>query len=71
MNEQQKNPDLVKELIIINNDRYEGYQTAAKGTKETNLKELFDEYSRAMILPGSYDALCLQEKISPGLTRQR
>lgn len=46
MNEQQKNPDLVKELIIINNDRYEGYQTAAKGTKETNLKELFDEYSQ-------------------------
>lgn len=35
----------VKELVIINNDRYEGYKTAAEETKDTRLKSIFEEYS--------------------------
>ena len=35
----------IKELIIINNDRYEGYKTAATETKDARLKSLFEEYS--------------------------
>jgi len=34
----------VRELIIINNDRHEGYNTAIKETNETDLKELFSKY---------------------------
>jgi len=35
----------IKNLIIINNDRYEGYKTAAKETKDSDLKNLFIMYS--------------------------
>lgn len=35
----------LRELIIINNDRYEGYKTAAEETKDTRLKGIFEEYS--------------------------
>ena len=35
----------LKELIIINNDRYEGYKTAGEETKDSDLKTLFDTYS--------------------------
>jgi uncharacterized protein (TIGR02284 family) len=35
----------LEELIIINNDRYNGYQKAADETKDPDLKELFTKYS--------------------------
>ena len=31
----------LKELIIINNDRYEGYRTAIEETEDIDLKVLF------------------------------
>jgi len=46
MTTQAKTSATLKDLIIINNDRYEGYKTAAQETKETDLKELFNSYSR-------------------------
>lgn len=41
----EKGLDTIKELIIINNDRYEGYKTAAKETNDASLKSLFAEFS--------------------------
>lgn len=41
----EKAEALVKELIVINNDRYEGYKTAAEETKDGDLKPLFLKYS--------------------------
>ncbi len=41
----EKTSKNLKELIIINNDRYEGYKTAAKETKDSDLKSLFQSYS--------------------------
>jgi uncharacterized protein (TIGR02284 family) len=35
----------LKELIIINNDRYEGYNKAAEETTDLDLKALFHTYS--------------------------
>lgn len=35
----------IKELIIINNDRYEGYKTAADEIKDSDLRSLFNMYS--------------------------
>ena len=40
-----KSIDALKELIIINNDRYEGYKTASKETKDPDYKALFAEFS--------------------------
>lgn len=37
----QKNIELLNDLIVINNDRVEGYKTAAIETPETDLKLLF------------------------------
>lgn len=45
INTKEKTTEALDELIIINNDRYEGYQTAAKETKDPDLKELFTKYS--------------------------
>ncbi len=45
MTTQAKTSDKVKDLIIINNDRYEGYKTASEETKEADLKVLFNTYS--------------------------
>lgn len=36
--------DVLNTLIIINNDRIEGYETASKETKEADLKELFAQF---------------------------
>ncbi len=36
---------LIKDLIIINNDRYEGYKTAAKETNDQQLKAMFEGFS--------------------------
>jgi uncharacterized protein (TIGR02284 family) len=41
----EKTETLVKELIVINNDRYEGYKNAADETKDGDLKALFNRYS--------------------------
>jgi len=41
----EKGLDTLRELIIINNDRYEGYKTAASETNDSNLKELFETFS--------------------------
>lgn len=37
--------NVIKDLIIINNDRYEGYNTAAKETKDADLKSMFERFS--------------------------
>jgi len=35
----------ITDLIVINNDRYEGYKTASQETKDSDLKDLFNKYS--------------------------
>lgn len=37
--------ETIQDLIVINNDRYEGYQTAAKETKDSDLKDMFNSFS--------------------------
>ncbi|MES2630096.1 MAG: PA2169 family four-helix-bundle protein [Bacteroidota bacterium] len=37
---------ILNDLIIINNDRCEGYRKAAEETKDSSLKDLFNKYSR-------------------------
>lgn len=32
---------VLNDLVVINNDRVEGYETAAKEAEETELKDLF------------------------------
>jgi uncharacterized protein (TIGR02284 family) len=41
----EKTIDVVQDLIVINNDRYEGYKTAAGETKDSDLKMMFTEFS--------------------------
>ncbi|MES2565610.1 MAG: PA2169 family four-helix-bundle protein [Bacteroidota bacterium] len=41
----EKTNTAVRDLIIINNDRTEGYKTAASETKETDLQALFNRFS--------------------------
>ena len=41
----EKTATAINDLIIINNDRYEGYKTAAAETKEADLKSLFTDFS--------------------------
>jgi uncharacterized protein (TIGR02284 family) len=43
--QQQASSSAVKDLIVINNDRCEGYKTAANETKDSDLKSLFNEFS--------------------------
>ncbi|MEO6301571.1 MAG: PA2169 family four-helix-bundle protein [Bacteroidia bacterium] len=43
--ETTKTATAINDLIIINNDRYEGYKTAAQETKEADLKSLFTDFS--------------------------
>jgi len=43
--ETQKTATAINDLIVINNDRYEGYKTAAEETKEADLKSLFSNFS--------------------------
>lgn len=40
----EKTVDTLNTLVEINNDRIEGYQTAAEGTKEQDLKRMFGEF---------------------------
>ena len=41
MNINKKVNDLLNELVQTNNDRIEGYERAAKETKDSDLKSLF------------------------------
>lgn len=41
----EKAAEKLKELIVINNDRYEGYKTAAEETRDTDLKVLLTNHS--------------------------
>ncbi|MEO6948925.1 MAG: PA2169 family four-helix-bundle protein [Ginsengibacter sp.] len=41
----EKTTDNLRDLIIINNDRYEGYQKAMEQTKDADLNSLFSKYS--------------------------
>jgi len=41
----KKAVDVLNNLLTINNDRIEGYETAAKETEEQDLKSLFSQFS--------------------------
>lgn len=41
----EKTTHALNDLIIINNDRYEGYHKAMELTKDVDLKDLFSKYS--------------------------
>ena len=43
--ENEKTIEVLNTLITINNDRIEGYETAAKETEEQDLKTLFAQFS--------------------------
>lgn len=42
---QSQQTPVIKDLIIINNDRYEGYKNAAENTKDADLKAMFNDFS--------------------------
>ena len=42
--EKEKTIEVLNTLITINNDRIEGYETAAKETEEQELKTLFAQF---------------------------
>lgn len=42
--EKEKTVEVINSLIIINNDRIEGYETASKETEELDLKTLFAQF---------------------------
>jgi len=44
--ENQKSIDVLNTLIEINNDRIEGYETAAKETDESDLQTLFEQLAQ-------------------------
>lgn len=41
----EKTAEVLNDLIIINNDRYEGYQKAMEQTTDADLKTIFSTYS--------------------------
>ena len=41
----EKTAETLNDLIIINNDRYEGYQKAMEQTNDADLKNLFSTFS--------------------------
>lgn len=43
--ETQKTATAINDLIVINNDRHEGYQAASNETKDVDLKALFSNFS--------------------------
>jgi len=43
--EKTNNSDILRELIIINNERFDGYKTAARETNDAAFKALFAEFS--------------------------
>ncbi len=42
--ENEKSIDVLNSLVVINNDRIEGYETASKETEEQDLKTLFAKF---------------------------
>lgn len=44
--ENEKMIEVLNKLIVINNDRIEGYETASKETEASDLKTLFSEFIR-------------------------
>lgn len=40
----EKTIDALNELVVINNDRIEGYEKASENTEERELKDLFSEF---------------------------
>jgi uncharacterized protein (TIGR02284 family) len=42
----EKSIDILNTLIVINNDRIEGYETASKETDEADLKALFEHFKQ-------------------------
>jgi uncharacterized protein (TIGR02284 family) len=48
----EKAVDVLNELVIINNDRYEGYLKATEETNEPDLKQLFTQYSNQSLRLG-------------------
>lgn len=45
----QKKIEVLNSLIVINNDRIEGYKTANEETKETDLKMLFSDFMQTSV----------------------
>ena len=45
MEAKQQSSSALNDLIVINNDRCEGYRTAAKETEDAELKTLFNDFS--------------------------
>ena len=45
----EKTIEALNKLIVINNDRIEGYKTAATEAKETDLKKLFSDLSQTSV----------------------
>jgi len=44
--EEQKTIDVLNKLVEINNDRIEGYNTAASELEEEDLKTLFSQFAQ-------------------------
>ncbi len=44
--DRERTVDVLNELVVINNDRIEGYETAAENTEERDLKILFSEFEQ-------------------------
>ncbi len=42
--ENEKSIDVLNKLIVINNDRIEGYETAMKETDESDLQSMFNQF---------------------------
>ena len=45
MRTEEKLSETIVDLIVINNDRYEGYKTALEEAKEADLRTLFNSFS--------------------------
>src|SRR3546814_16181091 len=46
MDQSQESVNRLNKLVVVNNDRINGYKKAAGETKDPDLKTLFDQYSQ-------------------------
>jgi uncharacterized protein (TIGR02284 family) len=44
--DKEKTTDVLNKLVVINNDRIEGYETASDNTEEKDLKTLFSKFAK-------------------------
>lgn len=44
--DREKTVDVLNELVVINNDRIEGYETAAENSEESDLRALFSKFEQ-------------------------